>query len=855
MYFLERVMAVSRLPDKLSRLEELSNNLWWSWNYNAQSLFKYMDPQMWYREKRSPVRVLRRINQERLYELESDNKFLADYNSVLKEFDEYMSNSNTWLEREHPDRKEQCVAYFCAEYGLHESFPIYSGGLGVLAGDHLKTASDMGFNFVAVGLLYRNGYFEQLIDESGWQQNIYHRYEFEDFPVTPALDGEGEETYVSVELPGRKVWAKVWQARVGKTNLFLLDTDIPQNETEDRKITATLYGGDRETRIQQEILLGIGGVRALRVLGYDPKVWHMNEGHAALLSLERIREYVQGKGIDFATATTLVKSASVFTTHTPVPAGNDTFSLEIVEKYFRDFWDKLKTNRNEFMDLGIEKLPGGGQHYSMTVLALRLSAISNGVSELHGKVSRDMWTHIYPDLPAVEIPITHITNGVHIWSWLNPDLLKLLDGYLPHDWHERVYDPGVWDRVDEIPAREIWELHRALKSRARTFLQGRLKRQRMRLGETVEDLLEVEDILPEDVLTIGFARRFATYKRSTLIFKDINRLKSLIANSSRPVQFVFAGKAHPADDPGKELIRKLYEISRTPEFKSRIIIVENYDMNVARHLVSGVDIWLNTPRRPHEASGTSGEKAGMNGVLNFSVLDGWWVEGFNGIDGWAIGDNRDYQDQELQDRIDSVSIYSTLEKEIIPLYYSQDESGISTGWAERMKNSIKEIGSRFNTHRMLADYARELYFPICDLSQRVQQDNFQLAMNVSSWKGKFSAAWNAIRIKPNMQTESLAKTIKVGQEISLSTNVYLGTIDPAEVRVEIFVAKLDESGKMVNFKLFPMKLIKEDVHGEYVYGGNFTVPEEGELAYTIRVVPNPESLPDRYFIPVAKWVT
>ncbi|HOI35388.1 Alpha-glucan phosphorylase [Mesotoga infera] len=855
MYFLERVMAVPRLPEKLARLEELARNLWWSWNYDAQEMFKYTDPEMWYQEKRSPVRLLRRIKQERLYELENDVQFLAMYENTLKKFDEYMGNKNTWLERNYPDRRDRCIAYFCAEYGFHESFPIYSGGLGILAGDHLKTASDMGLNFVAVGLLYRNGYFEQRIDESGWQQNIYSRYDFEDFPVVPALDENGDEVYINIDLPGRKLWAKIWRVQVGKTALFLLDTDIPQNEVEDRKITSNLYGGDREMRLKQEILLGIGGVRALRVMGINPELWHMNEGHAAFLSLERIREYVQGKGLDFATAATLVKSGNVFTTHTPVPAGNDIFDLEIIERYFRAFWEKVKTSREEFMELGLEKFPGGGQHYSMTVLALKLSAASNGVSELHGKVSRNLWNHIYPDLPAVEVPITHVTNGVHIWTWLNSSMVKLLDRYLPGDWHERVDDPEVWERVDDIPPEEIWQLHLALKSRTKSFLQTRLKRQRRRLGETIEDLMEVDEILPEDVLTIGFARRFATYKRATLIFKDINRLKSIISSSERPVQFVFAGKAHPADDPGKELIRKLYEISRTPEFKNRIIIVENYDMNIARHLVSGVDIWLNTPRRPHEASGTSGEKAGMNGVLNFSVMDGWWVEGYDGNNGWAIGDNRDYQDNELQDRIDSVSIYSTLEKEIVPLYYSRDDNGTAVEWAQKMKDSIKEIGKRFNTQRMLADYAEKLYFPVIDLFDEVQKNDFRLARNVSGWKEKFSASWNAIRIKPNIQVESTTRSIKVGQEISLSANVYLGTMDPNEVLVEIFVARMDDNGEMINFKLYPMSLIKEDVHGEYIYGGKFTIPEEGKLAYTIRVVPNPDHLPERYFIPLARWIS
>ncbi len=854
MRFLESIRAIPKLPKRLERLEELAYNFWWTWNPSAEAVFKKMDIDLWYEQKRSPVKLLRRISQKKLNELAKDDEFLELYDSVLEKLDEYMKSEDTWIQRNHPEKVENTVAYFCAEYGIHESFPIYSGGLGVLAGDHLKTASDMGFNLVAVGLLYRNAYFSQLLDKNGWQQNIFQTYDFEDFPVKEVNDQDGEELMVTIHFPERKVYAKVWKADVGRVPLYLLDTDISKNTQEDRKITKQLYGGDRETRIKQEIVLGIGGVRALRMLGYSPAVWHMNEGHAAFLGLERIREYMHGKNMDFKSAIEAARSSIVFTTHTPVPAGNDVFDPVLIDKYFSEFWLNIGVTRRDFLELGSEKKSSGYEHFSMTVLALRLSSYANGVSLLHGKVSREMWSHIYPDLPEIEIPIDYITNGVHFWTWLNRDLYTLLNKYFPANWEERITDPEIWENVDSIPDEELWEIHCKLKQRLRKFTQGRLKRQRERHGETVEELAEVENILPEDVLTIGFARRFATYKRATLVLKDIERLKRLLTDPEKPVQFIYSGKAHPADDPGKELIKRLYEISRLPEFKNRIIFVENYDTNIARHMVSGVDVWLNTPRRPHEASGTSGEKAGINGVLNFSVLDGWWVEGFNGSNGWAIGDNRDYEDKELQDRIDSVSIYNTLENEIIPTYYKKNKSGVPEKWVEKMKNSIKSVGKRFNTHRMLAEYAEKLYFKTIETSEFVKKNDYEMARELAEWKERLESNWKNIRIKPNKISTYSEESIKVGTKVRLTTNVYLSELKPEEVQVEIFLAIFNEEDKIIGYKTYPMKLQKNDVHNEYIYSGEFTIEREGRIAYTIRVVPNPEYLPFRGYFTLAKWV-
>ncbi len=854
MRFLERIRAIPKIPKRLRRLEELAYNFWWTWNPSAEAVFKKMDIDLWYEQKRSPVKLLRRISQKKLNELAKNDDFLKLYDSVLEKFDKYIKSEDTWIKRNYPEKYEHTVAYFCAEYGIHESFPIYSGGLGVLAGDHLKTASDMGFNLVAVGLLYRNGYFSQLLDKNGWQQNIYQTYDFEDLPVKEVDDEDGEEIVVTIQFPERKVYAKVWKAEIGRVPLYLLDTDIDKNTQEDRKITKQLYGGDRETRIKQEIVLGIGGVRALRMLGFNPSVWHMNEGHAAFLGVERIREYMIGKNLDFKTAIEAARSSNVFTTHTPVPAGNDVFDPILIDKYFSEFWVSLGITRRDFMELGSEKMTSGYEHFSMTVLALRLSACANGVSLLHAKVSRKMWNHIFPDLPEIEIPIDHITNGVHLWTWLNRDLYALLDKYFPDNWEEKITDHEIWENVDKIPDEELWNVHCKLKQRLRKFSQGRLKRQRERLGETVEELAEVKNILPENVLTIGFARRFATYKRATLVLKDIDRLKRLLTDPEKPVQFIYSGKAHPADDPGKELIKRLYEISRLPEFKNRIVFVENYDTNIARHMVSGVDVWLNTPRRPHEASGTSGEKAGMNGVLNFSVLDGWWVEGYNGNNGWAIGDNRDYDDKELQDRIDSVSIYNSLENEIIPTFYKRNDKGIPEGWVEKMKNSIKSVGKRFNTHRMLAEYAEKLYFKTIETADFVKDNDYEKAKKLAEWKERLEGNWKNIRIRSNKITSDSEESIKVGTKLSLTANVYLGELKPEEVQVEIFLAIFDEDNKMSDYKLYPMKLQKNDVHNEYIYSGEFTIEQEGRIAYTIRVVPNAKYLPFRKYFAMAKWI-
>lgn len=845
MKFLNKVTAVAKLPERISGLKEISKNLWWTWNYDCQTLFEDIDKVLWEKTNHNPVIFLKQVNQKSLDKVVSNDSFLERYDNVFSSFKSYLQEKNTWFNSTHKNYNDGEIAYFCAEYGLHESFPIYSGGLGVLAGDHVKTASDLGLPFVAVGFLYKEGYFIQKLDSNGNQESHYINYDFSDFPVEPAKDENNEDIYIEMNILRRKVYVKLWKIDVGRVPLYLLDTDIDQNDPEDRLLTHRLYGGDHEMRIKQEILLGIAGVKALRRVGVNPSVWHMNEGHAAFLNLERIREFAE-KGLNFKQSVEAVRSNSIFTTHTPVPAGNDAFPVHMIERYFNYYWENLGASRDEFFNLGLEIREDGSHMFSMTILALKLAGRSNGVSELHGKVSRNLWKHAWEGLEAVEVPITHVTNGVHSETWISNDLQKLFDKYLSTDWRNKLDDPDIWSKVDDIPDEEIWTIHKKLKSDLIKFLHDRIKLQRARHGETVEQLNEIEKIGDNNILTIGFARRFATYKRATLIFKDLERLEKILNDEEKPVQLIFAGKAHPADKPGQELIKRIYEISRMPKFKNKIIILENYDMNMARYLVSGVDMWLNNPRRPHEASGTSGEKAGMNGAINFSVLDGWWVEGFDGNNGWAIGDNRDYEDLELQDKIDSVSIYNQLENEIIPKYYNTSDKGYSHDWIEVMKNSIKTVSSFFNTHRMLKEYTQKLYMPAIVQGKNFYSNDFEIVKDFTYWKEILERNWNSIKIKAVVDTD-LSEEIAVGKEINVNAEIYLPGIGPDSITPEIIIARLEDE-KVVSIKSFDLKLKKEIQKDLYKFEGTFEIEERGNYGYNVRVIANHPFMPHRNYL-------
>ncbi len=710
MDFSPPTLELPKLPPRISRLSRLAYNLWWSWNPEARRLYRAIDPELWEYVYHNPVKFLRRVDPGRLERAASDERYLARYHEVMSAFDAYMKPDTTWFERTYPHLKGHTIAYFSAEFGLHESLPIYSGGLGILSGDHCKAASDLGLPFVGVGFLYPQGYFRQNINVWGDQEAIYEKLNFFDVPARPATDSSGEQIVIQVDLPGRQVYATVWQIQVGRVKLFLLDTNVHPNAPEDRTLAARLYGGDQEMRISQEIVLGIGGVRALRALGLRPTVWHMNEGHSAFMVLEQVRQLVQDEGLTFDEARDIVTACNVFTTHTPVPAGHDAFPLNLVERYFSNYWPQMGLNRDSFMALGYQQA-GWDARFSMTVLAFKLSGRYNGVSELHGRVSRKMWNELWPDRPVDEVPISHITNGVHTRTWLAPEIARLFDTYLGDGWEERLDDPATWEAVEDIPDAELWRVHCQRKQMMINHLRKRLRSQRERILASVEEIAEAESVLDLDALTIGFARRFATYKRATLIFRDMDRIQRILNAEGRPVQIIFAGKAHPADEPGKALIKHIIELSKHPGFKGRVVFIEDYDINVARYLVRGVDLWLNNPRRPLEASGTSGQKAALNAVPNFSVLDGWWPEAYDGTNGWAIGDGREYTNPEEQDAVDAESLYRTLENEIVPLFYDRDADGIPHGWLRVAKASVRTCAPRFSMQRMVKEYVERMYVP------------------------------------------------------------------------------------------------------------------------------------------------
>lgn len=704
------------MPERITRLVEIAYNLWWTWHPEAQELFQRIDARLWEDVYHNPVLFLQEVRQSSLDEAANSPEFIRAYHNILTAFDEYHVFDQTWFKQTYPDKMNKPIAYFSAEFGLHECLPIYSGGLGVLSGDHTKEASDLGLPFIGVGFLYPQGYFKQVITPDGDQEAYYVKVRFAEVPARPAFTADGKEVVVSValpargDLPDRRVHAKVYQIQVGHVPLYLMDTDIHPNAPEDRELSARLYGGDEEMRLAQEKVLGVGGVRALRALGVEPAVFHMNEGHSAFLVLERARELVQ-KGLNFTQAADIVRKTSVFTTHTPVPAGHDAFPFHMMDRYFPHWHEELKISREEFLNLARQD-QSWGPTFSMTVLALKMSGKHNGVSKLHGEVSRKMWSWLWPDKSVDDVPITYVTNGIHTETWLAPEMKAMFDKYLDKDWVLRIDDQTMWDKVNEIPDETLWEVVNQLRSRLIDFVRMRTRQRMIRLRMHPNDIQATVDLLNPKALTIGFARRFATYKRATLLFHDTERLKRIVyGGGTRPVQFVFAGKAHPRDEPGKNFIREVYHRSHEAGLAGRLIFIEDYDMNVARQMVAGVDMWQNTPRRPLEASGTSGQKAGLNGSPNFSILDGWWAEGYNGKNGWAIGNDDEYDSEEAHNHADAMSLYDLLENEIVPAFYERDARGIPHKWIKLVKESIRTVAPQFSMTRMIKEYTNNLYVP------------------------------------------------------------------------------------------------------------------------------------------------
>src|SRR6476646_1175925 len=783
--------VIPTLPAALEPLREMVFNLWWTWEPSARRLFRHLDPELWNRTNHNPVRMLQLSRQAPLVEVAQDKNFLRELKEVHDAYRAYLVREDTYGKTGNGRAIEKPVAYFSAEFGFHESIPNYSGGLGILAGDHCKSASDLDLNFVAIGLLYRHGYFRQEIDQDGIQHADRLTQNFHHLPIRE-VRRDDRALLVTVPMLDRDVYARVWELQVGRVKLYLLDTDIPENNAEDRLITAELYGGDLEMRMRQEIVLGIGGVNALSALGIEPDVFHMNEGHSAFLGLERIRRLVAEKKLGFYAALQVAASANVFSTHTPVPAGNDSFPREMMRKYFGSFATEIGLPFDEFFSFGQTRI-NATDPFSVTILALRLSRHSNGVSKLHGEVSRALWKDVWTGVPAHEVPITYVTNGIHTKTWLAPEFLVLYDKYLG-DWEENLTNEDFWRRVMDIPDAILWDAHQKLKLRLVEFVRGRVKAQRERIGESPESIRAANRILDPEILTIGFARRFATYKRGALLFTDKDRLHKLLNDSTRPVQFIFAGKAHPRDEGGKALIQEVYKFSRESGFHNRIVFVEDYDTYIARRLVQGVELWLNNPLRPLEASGTSGMKTPPNGGLNLSVLDGWWGESYNGNNGWAIGGEIRDGSIDFQSEVDSSSLYQLLENQIIPLYYAKPDGKLPLAWLQLMRESIRSVTPVFNTHRMVKEYAERLYTPAAKAHAEFAREDGSAAAGLSKWKAQMRKDWPQVRISDVQIGNPDRQNIAVGDSVQVSAKVHLGAVDPKHVRVEAYHGETENGG-------------------------------------------------------------
>ena len=852
MYIFNKITVNPQLPKKIERLSEIAGNLWWSWNTEFLKLFKKIDIDLWEKIGKNPVKFLKLVDQERLEAIAEDSEFLKEYNKNVENFEGYMNSKNTWFNKTYPENKNDLIAYFSAEYGLDEILPIYSGGLGILSGDHLKSSSDLGLPLVAVGLLYKNGYFHQKINNIGMQESEYYDIELDNLPITPVKKETGEDLIISVKMPNSIVYLKVWKIAVGRINLYLLDSDIEENSEEYRGITLRLYGGDQEMRIQQEIVLGIGGVTLLQELGLAPTVYHMNEGHSSFLVLELIKNIMAEKKVSFNIAKDIVTAKTVFTTHTPVPAGNDIFPVELVETYFKDYWKKLGLSKEEFMELGMKPKEENKTTFNMGILALKVAGKKNGVSKLHGAVSRELFGDVWPEITPNESPITYVTNGIHTCTWLAPTLKELYNKYLNPFWQDKIHLNDTWEKINNIPDEELWNEHQLRKEKLLSLVKENVTNRLRNSGMRYDEIKEITSKLNPNALTIGFARRFATYKRATLIFKDLERITQILNDESRPVQLIFAGKAHPRDVEGQNLIRRIHEVSMMPQFKGKIFLLEGYNMAMARHLISGVDVWLNNPRRPMEASGTSGEKASVNGVVNFSILDGWWAEGYNQKNGWAIGTNAEYYSYEEQDRADSDSIYNILENKIIPAYYNK-ENGISKDWVKYMKNSIISTGGNYSMARMITDYTNQLYMPLCNLTNNYFK-NLETVTEYNKIKDDLYRNWNDIEITQNNNLDNIS--MDAGKNIEVSCTVKLPNINVENIEAQVYYGKILENGTIENISIIPMSLVEQNNEEKtYTYNAKIELKTGGNYGYTFRVMPKHEMLLDSANLNLVKWIT
>ena len=819
------------LPPNLARLNELAYNLLWTWDHNLRSIFRRLDPALWKACGNNPVLMLGRVPQSVLQKAASDPRYIALYRRACERLDSYLDQSER--------RSGMLVGYFSMEYGLTECLPIYSGGLGVLSGDHMKGSSDADMPLIGIGLLYQKGYHQQVLNPDGWQLERYPINDFYTLPVRPVEGPDGHDVKVTVKLPTGTVWVKVWHIDIGRVKLYLLDTNIPENPNPaDRDITDSLYGGDIHTRIRQEIVLGIGGLRALKLLGHEPTVYHMNEGHSAFLAIERIRILMQEQGLAFEEALETSRHNNVFTTHTSVPAGIDLFDAGLMWDYFHEYCGDAGISFDQLLALGRRNGSDAQERFSMAILAFKCSAFRNAVSKLHREVSQEMWQDLWPQLPVREIPISAVTNGVHLPSWLNGDLALLYDQYLQPDWRERYNDPAIWEGIRDIPDQELWDVHKRRKRRLIAFARERVLAFAAERRASATEMRKLGDVLDPDVFTIGFARRFATYKRATLLFRDVNRLKKLLTNPDYPVQVVIAGKAHPKDHPGKALIREIVQLSRDPALQKRLVFIEDYSIEVARDLVQGVDLWLNNPRRGEEACGTSGMKAGLNGILNLSILDGWFDEAYEQSGGWAIGGREPYSED--QDEYHASTIYSLLENEIVPMYYSGQEDGFPEDWVKRMKQSLLLVSPQFNSQRMLAEYARELYEPAHAAYAALSKDGFADARNLSEWSRKVTASWPEVTfVEIGAGPEP---SITSGHQFPMRAVVDLAGLTPADVRVEAIVGRVGVTGELEQTESVVLPAVEQRGRA-YVFERVFQPDQTGRLGYALRISPNHDENP------------
>jgi starch phosphorylase len=853
------------LPDALKALDGIARNLFWCWNTDFVELFKRIDGNLWTASGHNPVKLLASLSQQRLDELAKNQPFLSELQRAEEKLKSYLDGP-TWFEKTYSKSTKPIIAYFCAEFGIHECLPFYSGGLGVLAGDHLKSASDLGIPLVGVGLLYQKGYFRQYLDVEGWQQEVYLENDFYNMPFDLVRENNGQPLTVSVEFPDRTVHAQVWSVSVGRVKLYLLDTNIPANSSTDRMITASLYSGDLEMRIRQEIMLGIGGLRALAAMNIKPVICHMNEGHAAFMALERIRQLRNDTNMTFAEAVEATRAGNIFTIHTLVKAGLDEFSVELIDKYFANFLPALGMSKEQFLALGRILPDDAGESFKMPILALRLSSYMNGVSELHGQVSRDVWSSLWPAVPVNEVPIISITNGIHTKSWLSDEMNSLYERYLGPNWADESVNKSIWNGIDQIPDEELWRAHRCCKGQLIAFARNRLKAQMKRKGTYHSELNQAEEVLDIDALTIGFARRFVGYKRGNLLLKDPQRLVKLLTDPDRPVQIVFAGKAHPRDNEGKEIMRQIIHFASEHNVQRRIIFLEDYDINVARMLVRGVDVWLNNPRRPMEASGTSGMKAAINGVLNMSTLDGWWCEGYRPEGGWAVGVEQTYNDPDYQDTVESQALYNLLENEVVPLFYTRSADDLPRAWIHRVRNSIKWIAPRFSTHRMVIEYTQRFYNPAVAKYRYLAADAMARVKVLSTWKSNMKKAWPEFAIKDvqiqvnngedNEQFNLKQPKLKVGSQLSIRALVKLAKVSPDDVSVELYHGPVDSRGNIRNGSA--LKMACEETtgrDGEHWFVGSMSCIEAGQQGVAVRVLPRNADLVSPYELGLILWET